>query len=179
MKSTKTLILAFVAILIGVVLIGVIAGEIQPITKLTSITDTFTITREGADNLSVNETIPYTLTKGTVTGTFREDDSTCSISTLIATNTSDTLTAGAVDCSTGDYNYTASQGYLQFCNSSLLYNSIGNASYVAYSYCPDDYVSSTWGRTSLNLVPGFFALALLIFGAYLIFKVAKEEGFII
>jgi hypothetical protein len=47
---------------------------------------------------------------------------------------------------------------------------------VTYTYCPDEYVNESWQRTILNLVPGFFVLAILIGTAFIIFYVLKKEG---
>jgi hypothetical protein len=55
-------------------------------------------------------------------------------------------------------------------------NAGGNKSYAYYTYCPDTYVNLSWGRTILNLVPGFFALMLIGIGIGLFYKVLRNEG---
>lgn len=184
MKSTKTLIIAFIAVLIAVIVVGVIAAETIKYTKLSFQSDTIDFLGNNYSRHignSINQTTPYTLTKGLVTGTWRTGDGTCSIPTLALYNgsvaTANLLTVGASDCSTGDYNYTANSGIVRLCNSSEWSGgTLPNTTIIEYHYCPDTYVSSTWGRTAMNVVPGFFVIGILVFAAFLIFKVIKEEG---
>jgi len=181
-QHTRTLIIGFIAILIGVILIGVIASETVKYTKLSRQSDSLAVVR--IESNSINTTTPYTLTKGTVTGTWKAEDGTCSIPTLSVYNGTvaavNLLTVGDTGCSTGDYNYTADSGILRLCNSTAWNAGTSpNTSVVEYSYCPNTYVSSSWGRVIMNTVPGFFAVGLLVFGAFLIFKVLKEEGIVV
>jgi len=54
-------------------------------------------------------------------------------------------------------------------------NGSSNTALVTVSYCPDGYISG-WGGTVLNLVPGFFALAILIFSVGMFYSLAKDAG---
>ncbi len=54
---------------------------------------------------------------------------------------------------------------------------VGNNTYnVSYTFEGDEYVVGSRNRTILNLVPGFFALALLGIGIGLFYAVGKREG---
>ena len=51
-----------------------------------------------------------------------------------------------------------------------------NTTYVTYTYCPNEYVTSGWAKNITNLVPGFFVLALFIAAAFIIFYILRNEG---
>ena len=53
-----------------------------------------------------------------------------------------------------------------------------NDTYISYAYCGDNYLNSAWGRTVLNLVAGFFALALLGIGIGTFYSIAKDANII-
>lgn len=91
----------------------------------------------------------------------------CPIATIVLTNGTTVLTQGT--------DYTYSLGRINLI-SSLGNNGSTTYSYKTnYNYCPDNYISG-WGGTVLNLIPGFFALALLLFSVGMFYSVAKEVG---
>ena len=53
-----------------------------------------------------------------------------------------------------------------------------NNSLMSYTHCPDNYMNIGWGRTLINLVPGLFAIAILLASVGLFFSVAKDYGII-
>jgi len=94
----------------------------------------------------------------------------CPINTIVLTNGTTTITQNT------DYTYSAGNINLL---GSLINNLTSGTSYKAtYDYCADDYLNSSWGRTTLNLIAGFFALALLIISVGLFYSVAQDTGMI-
>jgi hypothetical protein len=79
-----------------------------------------------------------------------------------------------------DYNWvddgSRARGSLSLVNTLNLNTSLSNTTTITYDYCTEDYLAEGWGRTVLNMVPGFFALAILIGVAFVIFWILKKEG---
>ena len=75
-----------------------------------------------------------------------------------------------------DYTFTESTGVIVFNNTANVNLSTSNLTTATYQYCESDYLTQGWNRTILNLVPGFFALALLGIGIGLFYAVGKREG---
>jgi len=93
----------------------------------------------------------------------------CPIPTIVLTNGTTTL------ISVTDYTYSA--GIINLISSLNNNWSSGNSYLTSYSYCADGYVSG-WGGTVLTLVPGFFALAILIFSVGMFYSLAKDAGIV-
>ena len=53
---------------------------------------------------------------------------------------------------------------------------LGEDVILGYTFCPDDYLNSTWGRSVLATVPGFFALALLGVALWMFYAVFRNVG---
>jgi len=170
--NTSKLLIAFVALLIGVVLIGSISTEgLARTTKLDATSELHNILptyATGKNNTDINPTIVYTLTNNPTT--WKTAD--CPITNFVLENSSGTdLTV------TTDYVLTASTGTFVFVNSAGLNTTLeSNNTYASYTYCGDDYMNLTWGRTMINIVPGFFAIALLMVSLGLFYSVAKDSG---
>lgn len=93
----------------------------------------------------------------------------CPINTIQLTNRTVTLVLNT------DYNYTAASGIISL-KPSLTNNFSAGSSYIAnYEYCSDSYISG-WAGSVLALVPGFFALAILIFSVGMFYSLAREAG---
>ena len=174
--NTSKLLVAFITLLIGIVLVGSIASEgLGKTTKLVALNETHNVLPTiltGRNTTDINSTIVYTLTNAPTT--WKTAD--CPITNFVMRNQS-----GTAFTVTTDYVLTASAGTFVFVNNAALNNSIGfntNNTYVDYTYCGDDYMNLTWGRTSINLVPGFFAIALLLISLGLFYSVAKDTGVI-
>lgn len=71
-----------------------------------------------------------------------------------------------LNTSTLDVESTVDDGFLNGTNMTL----------VNYSYYPAGYICSAFGRTTLNLVPGFFGMALLVGALGMFYSVMREEG---
>ena len=176
MSMTNKLIAGFVMLILGIVFVSQIADIGLTVTDTTGVeSETHNIASTiatGRNDSWINETIVYTLTNAP-TG-WKVDD--CPITEFVLANSSGTaLTADS------DYTLTASAGTFVFISSADLNTTIDfatNDTIASYSYCGDDYLNLTWGRTSINLVPGFFAIALLLVAVGLFYSVAKEAGII-
>lgn len=168
-----------VAVLLGIVLVQIIAESTTTVTTLSTATDTLNIAGARNDGLkSINASKGYNasdiLTYPASTS-WKANYDACAIKTIRMKNqTGDILTDGV------DYNWVddgnGARGSLSLVNTLALNTSLSNTTTITYDYCGDDYVAEGWGRTVANLVPGFFALALLIGAAFVIFWILKKEG---
>lgn len=179
-SSTNKLILAFVLLILGIVFISQIASLGQDVTTTKTVTnEVHTIGSTyatGGNTTTTNPTTVYTTTKSQ-TG-WRTLD--CPLTNFVLTNSSGSVLA---EGASNGYVLTESTGtwVLRDTAGTLNWRSNGagdNQTLVSYSYCGDDYINSGWGRTGINLVPGFFALALLLISVGLFYSVAKEEGIV-
>jgi hypothetical protein len=167
------LVLAFVTLIIGVVLISTVASEALGVTTKTNIADEST-------NLStiscytggeVNETLAacnITVTNNP-TG-WKSND--CPLTNVVVTN--NTGTALVLDT---DYNLFASTGIVKMLNTTdTTLAATAGVVKIDYTYCGDDYLNLSWARTFVNLIAGFFALALMLISVGLFYNVAKANG---
>lgn len=144
-------------------------------------------TKVSYDNVSINYTYTYSYINGSVkipTSSFMTyrpsrnyltDLSDCVITTseVVFKNESGSVQPSTAYTFNSDGSGTI--GSLQVKNVVSLNGTTSNTTSIVYNYCPTDYVSS-WGGTILNLVPGFFALALLAIGVGLFYGVARESN---
>jgi hypothetical protein len=168
METASKLILAFVTIIVGLMLLGQIATSTNGITsKSGAVLESHSLTAT-SDSDSINTTAIYTVTYPP-TGWETTDCPLTSFSIKNSSGNALTLTTDyTVTLTAGTYllkNTTATKGLL---------NAPGNNSYVGYSYCGDSYMNSEWGRGVLTLVPGFFAIALMLVGVALFYSVYKD-----
>jgi hypothetical protein len=61
-------------------------------------------------------------------------------------------------------------------NTLALNSSASNTTTAMYAYCPNEYIGS-WAKTVMNLIPGFFALALLGAGIYVAYQLIIGRKF--
>ena len=171
---TSKLVLAFVTLLISVALIGTIASEGLVKTSKTAITsETQSVgstLAQGWNGTDLNTTKVYTLAQAP-TGWKATD---CPITNFILSNGTDEFTE------TTDYVLSESAGTYTLVNSATAKALIPstNLTYASYSYCGDDYLNIGWGRTLVNMLGGFFALAILMVSLALFYGVAKDTGIV-
>jgi hypothetical protein len=168
METASKLILAFVTIIVGLMLLGQIATSTNGITSESQAALESHALTVAADSVSINTTAVNTVTYPP-TGWETTDCPLTSFSITNASGTALTLTT--------DYTVTLSQGtYIlkNTTNTVKLLSSPGNNSYANYKYCGDNYMNSQWGRGVLTLVPGFFAIALMIVGVALFYSVYQD-----
>ncbi len=169
-KNITILIAGFIALIIGVSLIGVIATETTGLTSIVNVSH---------ENITYTEARNTTAAgKGEIVGGFTFYIANiptgwrsvgCPITGLILHN-------GSVIWTDVDYNFTASTGAIMFNNSANVNDTGYNTTAATYQYCELTYLTEGWQRTILNLVPGFFALALLGIGIGLFHEVGRREG---
>jgi len=175
-KNVAYLIGAFVAIIIGIALLTTVATQIQDATTLTDVSNEtidITLARNGSGAIqSLNETWVFTLASGYGTGTdWRKGDADCAIAEFVLNNhTGDAFTI------TTDYLLNTSDGTFTFEDNDDTNITDSNTTYASYKACGASYLSEGWTRSILNLVTGLFAIALLVIGVGLFYKVAKDEG---
>ena len=173
---TGMLLAAFLMVIIGVSLIGIISQTANAAVTKSSAQQFVALPREEIAGQDINTTKNTTLTY-VPTGWKVVD---CPLTNVKAYNT--TYAGTAIDtilAEDTDYVVDESAGIISFLNTSQMVSSTyNNITSVSYSYCSDDYLNSSWGRTVLPLVGGFFALAILGVGLALFFKVGKVTGLI-
>ena len=184
MKSMPILIAAFVAVIVGVMLIGSIATETYGKTGRGSyVADeslNLSTSYNGASGF-MNQTIMRTLANKGVQ-CYNGDGKWVSGSVYITNSSGTVLTSG-------NYTVDYSNQTIVFKNTSttdpVSYAVIvgapffkGNITLIDYAYYPSDYMCEGWQRTVLNMVPGFFGIAILAIGIGMFYKVAQEEGII-
>jgi len=169
-KSSLAMIIGgFVALIIGISLIGVVAEEGNEITNTITITDeTVDFTTAVLAVGEINTTKEFTIANAPDGWRITE----CPITSFVLGNASEDYTLLA------DYAFTASTGVITFNNSANINASVltTNETLVDYAYCDKEYLTQGWNRTIINLVPGFFALALMGVGIGLFYGVMRKEG---
>lgn len=169
---TGKLVLAFVTLLLGAVLIGSLSTNILGNTDKTVIADeaidlsSSWTPVDGSINVS-SGTNNLTVTNNPTS--WKVND--CPLTSVVYGNSSEDYTLDT------DYTLTASSGLINVLNTTVTVEG-GNATLIDYTYCANDYLNISWGRTVLNLVSGFFALAILLMSIGLFFSVAKDTGMI-
>lgn len=171
--SVSKLILAFVTLLLGVVLIGTVATNALAVTDKTTVTDeSWNLATACIVGNQVNESdADCNITVTNAPTGWKSND--CPLASVVVTNSTPyTFTLDT------DYYLFTSTGIVQMLNTTSTRAGHANTTLVDYKYCGDNYLNSSFGRTGVNLVPGFFGLALLLTSVGLFYNVAKEEGII-
>lgn len=167
------LILAFVLLIIGSVLITAVATQGNTVTEKTDVTKELIsiATARYTTGNNINTTHPYNdFRVVNYPTTWKTED--CKVDLLAYGNSSTNFTL------TTDYTFDGATGYIALVNSTALVGSISNNTYATYEYCADDYMNLSWGRTSVDVTMGLFAIAILIFSVGIFYSVAKESGII-
>ena len=177
LSTIQKLLLAFITLIIGLVLVGSVATSTSGLTSLNGISsEVHTVGSTyatGGNTTTTNPSVTYTVTHAPTS--WKVDE--CPLTNFVLKNSSGSVLAeGAsngyvVDLSRGTY-------YLRDTAGTLLWRSNGagdNQTLASYNYCPDTYMIG-WGGTVLNLVPGFFALAILIFSVGMFYSLARDTG---
>jgi len=175
-KTVGILISAFVAILLGVVLVNIIAEQANSKTSLLGApSETISIaSSRGPANAEINATqnINYTLTySNTGDRSWRQDNSFCYITNAVFKNSS-----GATLTSATDYVLNTKAGTVYFLQTAPVNQSYkSNSTTATYQYCPNDVIGESWGRSVTNMIAGFFALGILGVGIFLVIRLTKDE----
>jgi hypothetical protein len=165
MNTTAKIILAFITLLIGINLLTTAAQQGLERTSLVTLTgESVDISAaRNIDGRSLNSSVVLYVDKNDWTN---ED---CQMTDVVVGNsTGSTFTDGT------DYNFTESTGAFVLYNTTTTYADTTNTSEVTYTYCPEGYMNLGWGRTAILIIPGFFAIALLIVSVGLFYSIYKE-----
>jgi hypothetical protein len=176
-NSIAKLIVGFLVLIVGIALITTITTSTIGVTQKTDIgSEALDI---GGSRLidpiqSINATYPFTIVNAP---SGWKAYGSCPVTVFSMKN----QTAIATTVTT-DYVFFGDNGTLFLKNTTAFIAENGtltaNATTVAYTYCGDNYMSLAWGRAVLNLVVGFFALALLGVAVGLFYSVARDTGII-
>lgn len=169
-NSVSKIVIGFFMIILGLALILAVADGSALVTDKTNVVDE-AIDISTARNASggINITASNFTIANVPTG-WKVDD--CQPSSVTYGNATADYTDGV------DYNFYASSGILQVMPSTEANDNGDNTTLIDYTYCPDAYLNIAWGRSVLNLVAGFFALAILGLGLGLFYSVAKDAGIV-
>ena len=175
LSSAQKLILAFVTLILGIVFAAQVASQGVLITdKLGILDEQIDMSVVGvyiAATADINTSHVHSVTN-TPSG-WKSND--CPLTGVVLTNSSDYAYTVTTDYVFNDNNGTFTLKNTRVVNAS---HSTDNLTYVDYIYCGDDYMNLTWGRTGIKLIPGFFAIALLIIAVGLFYSIARENGII-
>ncbi len=168
--STYKLVTAFTLLIIGVVLLSTVAGLTNDVTgKTLVVNESVGVSAAHINDTNINTAVQFNLTNAP-TG-WRITD--CGLDAVVIRNaTGTTLTI------TTDYLVNTDYGNFTLKNTTSNQASTTNLTWVDYNYCGEGYLNSGWNRSVLNLVPGFFALAILGIALMLFYSIAKDEGII-
>lgn len=168
-SQINKLILGFVGLIIGAVLISSIATSSNDLTDKKAVAnEAITITTARYGGNFINSSINFTVAKAP-TGWKSQD---CPLTSYTLGNASTDFTE------TTDYVLNANTGVLYLKNTTITVLSVPNTTYIDYTYCGDDYMNLSWGRTSMDVTIGLFAVAILLFSVGMFYSVAKESGII-
>jgi hypothetical protein len=182
LSTIQKLMLAFVTLIIGLVLVGQVATVGTGVTTLTTTTETvdFSAARVAG---AINATYYFHLKNGCPlsggNGWRYDAGETCYLVNGGVKNNSGTVLTDTVDYYFNEYSSVCTgttAGDIHFENTAKMNNSGSNLTSVTYSYCADGFLTQSWQRNVLQLVPGFFALALLIFSVGMFYSVARDSG---
>ena len=177
-NTMKIVISTAVLLILAAVFITSIADQTAVNTQKTVVTDeaynltTIGCYQAGQVNSSqgdedCNITVTYAPTS------WNQED--CPLTSVVVENDTGTLTL-TLDT---DYSVTASTGTIRMLNTtSTNLTSMGDDVLITYTYCGDNYVSSSWGRDVLNVNVGLYAVAILIAAAlvvYLLFGKKEDD----
>lgn len=169
MEGTNKLILAFIALIIGAVLISQIATLGLAVTAKTDVVNELvgiTSLRNYNGN-HINETVGDNVIVNVPTSWKITD---CPITNFVYGNATKDYTL------TIDYTFDSVTGVIHLYDKSPANISISNSTYADYTYCQDSYLNSGWSRSVLDLVVGFFAIAMLLVSVGLFYSIAKDNG---
>ena len=171
-SNAGKIVLAFFMVILGLVLIAVVANSSDLVTGKVDVTDEAidisSARFEGSTSINITAS-NFTITNSPSGWKITE----CPIASVTWGNATDDFTDAT------DYNFYTASGILQILNTTTTgEDSVINDTFIDYVYCPDYYLTEGWSRSVLNLVAGFFALALLGIGLGLFYSIAKDAGIV-
>jgi hypothetical protein len=183
-NSLKLFITAFVVVVLALAFIVSIADQTKTVTERTQTSQTFAgagcftpVNLTGTDfttlhtqaNGPTDADCNFTVTN-VPTGWKLETASNC---LLVATVSNGTSTALTLDT---DYYFNTATGKVTLLNTSTNTRVLtNNNTLVSYTYCSDDYLNTSWGRTILNTNVGFLAIAVLAVVLWLVYVLLERK----
>jgi hypothetical protein len=184
-NSLKLFITAFVVVVLALAFIVSIADQTRTVTERTQTSQTFAgagcftpVNLTGTDfttlhtqaNGPTDADCNFTVTN-VPTGWKLETANDCLLVNVAVKN--GTLTTLTEDT---DYYFNTETGVVTLLNTSTNVRLItNNATYVDYTYCSDDYLNTSWGRTILNTNVGFLAIAVLAVVLWLVYVLLERK----
>lgn len=160
----------FLALIIAAALITPLSESGNKVTTLTSAIDTIDISPARLAGGTINTTYPFIIDKALFNG-WRAANSECEVQTITFKNST-----GATMTDPTQYVFVMDVARLTLKNVNALNNSASNTTTASYSYCPEGYVTSSWGRMGINTTMGFFALAALMASVGMFYALARKNG---
>lgn len=157
-STMKVLITAFVVLILAIAFLSSISDQTNNAITKTIVTDETTdlsttgcLTGDGQVNES-NSLCNITVVNYPTSWKIED----CPIASVVVSNDTTALTVDT------DYVVFASSGVIQLLNTTETENAtIGNSVLIDYTYCPDNYVNTSWGRSILGTNVGLYAIAIL------------------
>jgi hypothetical protein len=166
-NTTKIMISGAVMLLLMVALISALATQTVKNTSLTSTeNELVNIAPARLASGEINTTYSFTLTNAP-TG-WKTETTDCNIQNVVYGNSTTDYTV------TTDYTISTA-GVLQLKNTAVMNNSASNSTYIDYSYCGNEYLNSSWGRSILNNTIGFFIIAILVVAVFIAYQILGKE----
>jgi hypothetical protein len=181
------LITTFVVLLIGLVVVQIVAENVLDRTTKDLYTQNidFTAARDAGDAAVIVETTKFMSPNWTgsgfysTSGRWKLDSSECLLGS--ANGFAMKNSSGFVLTSGDDYvvvdETATTRGYFTLKNTDNINGTRPNSTTLVYSGCQSGYITTGWARTMLNLVPGFFAIAIFAAGLLIVFFILREQGF--
>ena len=180
MNDMMLLMSGFIALIIAVALVTPLANSGQQATGFGVATETVDITAARMVANNINESVYFHLANGCPNSNWRSDHiSVCALSNMGITNSSGSVLADPTDVvfvANGAVCSGKNSGDLHFVNSTQLVKYNSNSTTVKYQYCPEGYLTSSWGASAINLTMGFFALAAFLTSVGMFYALARNNG---
>lgn len=182
LSTAQKLIYGFLTLIVGISLLGAIATQMNSNTAYSVRTDTLDLSPARLAGGAINETYAFSLSSTYISDGWRIDYDECNAEGLIKSTliTMKNSSQGVLDMngcgSNGDWVVVEGINSITFCNSAPVNNSLSNTTTATYSYCSNEYVAQSWGKTVLKTTLGLFAVALLLIAVGLFYSSAKDSG---
>jgi len=180
MGATEQIVLGAILFLLGAILIGIISENVVSKTgNAFADSEVIDITTARITGNQINVTggdKQYFSLANRYSGddVWKTEYSDCNVNAIAYGNTTPQTTYWVEDT---DYSVSSS-GVLRLYNTTHLINATSNTTYIDYTYCPDEYVTSPWGRSILHLMGGMMALMLIASAIAIFFRVYQSaKGF--
>jgi len=174
-NNSLLLVAAFMAMVIGVALLISISTQEQILTSTIRVSnESFDFGAAATESYSnINGSYNFTITDLAQPNEIGDEfiSSACIITMYNASG-------GALYTEDTHYSVNCGLNIFSFLNHSQTVNDskTGNDTMITYEFTDKNYIKESWQRSVLDLVPGFFALSLLLIGIGLLYAILKREN---